>query len=55
MSTYKIIEPSGRITFILAKTRTESIDKFLDQTGMPRDFFKKHCAIHRASWEDVTE
>ena len=45
MRTFKIIEPSGRTAYILAKTRTDAINKFLAQTEMPRDFFKKHCLV----------
>ena len=47
MSKYTISEPSGRITSVMAKSRTEAIDKFLSQTGMPKDFFKAHCLIKR--------
>lgn len=45
MRIYTIIEDAGQITSVMAKSRTEAINKFLAETGMPREFFKKHCAI----------
>ena len=45
MRIYTITEPSGRKTSIIAKSRTEAISKFIAQTGMPLDFFKKNCSI----------
>jgi hypothetical protein len=45
MRIYTITEPSGRKTAIMAKSRTEAIGKFLAETGMPLDFFKKNCSI----------
>ena len=45
MRIYTISEPSGRKTSITAKSRTEAIGKFIAQTGMPLDFFKKNCSI----------
>lgn len=45
MRIYTITEPSGRKTAIMAKSRTEAINKFIAQTGVPLDFFKKNCSI----------
>jgi hypothetical protein len=48
---YTITEPTGRITSVMAESRTEAINKFLEQTGMPKEFFKKHCLIKvRREW-----
>lgn len=45
MRIYTIIEDAGRIASVMAKSRTEAINKFLAETGMTREFFKKHCIV----------
>ncbi len=45
MRIYTIIEDAGQITSVMAKSRAEAINKFLAETGMTREFFKKHCIV----------
>ena len=45
MRNYTKIEDAGQITSDIARSRTEAINKFLAETGMPREFFKKHCTV----------
>lgn len=45
MRIYTIIEDAGRIVSVIARSRTEAISKFLAETGMPCEFFKKHCIV----------
>ena len=42
---YKLVFDFGDITYIVAKTRTEAIEKYHYLTGMPKDTIKKHCLI----------
>ena len=44
---YKIVEPSGRITYVHAETLKDATRIFLNETGMPQDFFKEHCLIKK--------
>lgn len=34
-----------RITSVIANTRKEAIELHCKQTGMPKDYFSKHCSI----------
>lgn len=45
MRIHTIIEDAGQITSVMARSRTEAINKFLAETGMTREFFKKHCIV----------
>ena len=43
---YVIIEDStGKKTTIIETQRQKAIEKYLESTGMPEDFFKQHCKI----------
>ena len=42
---YKIVEPSGRVTYVRAETLKDATRNFLTETGMPEDFFNEHCLI----------
>lgn len=42
---YSITDPTGRKTTIVATQRQKAIETYLKETGMPEDFFKKHCTI----------
>lgn len=46
MNAYRIID-GFRCVEIIAKSRKEAIEKFCEMTGMPLDFFHKHCSIKR--------
>ena len=42
---YMIMDHTGRKTEIVANSRQKAIERYLESTGMPEDFFKKHCKI----------
>lgn len=54
MTKYIIIEPE-RKTFVDAKDRQTAARLFMERTGMPEWFFKKHCFIRRAAKADFKE
>ena len=54
MTKYIIIDRE-RKTFVDAKDRQTAARLFMDRTGMPGWFFKKHCAIRRAVKADFKE
>lgn len=43
--TYKFIFDSGRVVYINADSRTAAIEKYHSESGIPKDFIKKHCLI----------
>ena len=45
MLTYKIIRDSGTPCEIQAATRGEAVARFCAETGMPLEFFKRHCKV----------
>ena len=45
MLTYKIIRDSGTPCEIQAATRGEAVARFCAETGMPLDYFKRHCTV----------
>ena len=54
MTKYIIIDRE-RKTFIDAKDRQTAARLFMEHTGMPEWFFKKHCLIRRAVKADFEE
>lgn len=54
MTKYIIIDRE-RKTFIDAKDRQTAARLFIERTGMPEWFFKKHCFIRRAVKADFKE
>ena len=54
MTKYIIIDLE-RKTFIDAKDRQTAARLFMERTGMPECFFKKHCLIRRAVKADFKE
>lgn len=54
MTKYIITEPE-RKTFVDAKDRQTAARLFIERTGMPEWFFKKHCFIRRAVKADFKE
>ena len=54
MTKYIIIDLE-RKTFIDAKDRQTAARLFMERTGMPEWFFKKHCLIRRAVKADFKE
>jgi len=42
---YIITDSTGRKTTIVETQRQKAIETYLKETGMPEDFFKKHCKI----------
>lgn len=55
MRTYRIKEPSGRVTLIEAKSRSEAISKFLFQTMVPRYFLENHCKVELIGVAEMRE
>ena len=43
MNNYKISTPTGEI-IVVAESRHDAIETYLEQSGMSGEFFKKHCA-----------
>lgn len=54
MTKYIIIDRE-RKTFIDAKDRQTAARLFMERTGMPEWFFKKHCLVRRAVKTDFEE
>ena len=44
-SVYKLTFDAGEIVFIVAKTRTEAIRKYCNETGMPEGWLNAHCIV----------
>jgi hypothetical protein len=42
---FLIIPPTGENKYITAESRKKAIEIYLQKTGMPLDFFQKHCKI----------
>lgn len=42
---FTITDSTGRKTTIVEAQRQKAIETYLKNTGMPEDFFKKHCTI----------
>ena len=43
--SFLIISPAGEKMSIEAVSRKQAIEIYLQKTGMPLDFFQKHCKI----------
>lgn len=44
---FAITQPSGETVRIIARCRSDAIEQFLSQSGMPRDFFKRNCTVRK--------
>ena len=42
---FLIIPPTGGNKYVTAVSRKQAIEIYLSKTGMPIDFFQKHCKI----------
>ena len=42
---FKISTDAGVTTYICASCRTEAIEIYQEQTGVPIDYIKEHCLI----------
>lgn len=45
MLEYKILCDNGTEHIIKAKCRKDAVKYYLEQHGMPSDFFRRHCTV----------
>ena len=48
---YRLVFDTGLIDYVIAETRKAAIEKYHEQTGMPKDVIEKHCRIERLGRE----
>lgn len=42
---YKLIIDNGLIAYVKAKSRTEALDKYCEETGVNKSWLKEHCVV----------
>ena len=44
-TTYKIVDDSGFICYLVSTSRTEAIEKYAAYRGCPTEYVKAHCLV----------